>query len=294
VDAQVLESRIRHGGHAGRRQRADAQLHDVAVAHDGHDVCGDFLLHGVGHNGFFVHLRPLVSFAVHFHPVVDVVDGNRVEAAAFRPGIVGAHFEDDFLGGLFEDLAAVGPVGHVEVAVVVRRGGRVEPPVDAALLPVAMGKPVVVGPDAARPAPGRPAGCAVFFPRLAVPGEEEMLVHAVEALTRIDLLQLRMGVKIAGQPKLDVAEVAGSRPQPLGDRFRTDGGIAADGSVVDPVARPDHVGDLPGGSFLVAYFLLNRCCHTSLSSLCLSPRSVPKILLHINNIPTLQDITSVW
>ena len=44
MDAKVLESRVRHGGDACGRERADAELNDVPVPHDAHDVLGDGLL----------------------------------------------------------------------------------------------------------------------------------------------------------------------------------------------------------------------------------------------------------
>ncbi|PKK92449.1 MAG: hypothetical protein CVV62_00260, partial [Tenericutes bacterium HGW-Tenericutes-7] len=196
---------------------------------------------------------------------VQMPDMDGIETSAFGPGVIGSYFKDNFFRRLTEDFGTVGPVGHIKVTVIVRRGGRVEPPVDAALFPLATGKPVMMRPYAARPAPGRPTGHAVFFSGFAVPGEKEMFMNAVILLLRIDLLQFRVGIKVAREPKLDVLKLAGPSAQALRNRFGANGGIAADRSVINPVAGLYHVGDLTCRSFLVANFLLYRCRHSILS-----------------------------
>jgi len=92
-----------------------------------------------------------------------------------------------------------------------------------------------------------------------------MFMHAVVLLHRIDLLQFRMRIKVAGKPELDVVKIAFPSAQTLGDRFGADSGITADRAVINPIAGLDHFGNLLGCSFFISDLLLYRCRHSLLS-----------------------------
>ena len=63
-------------------------------------MLGDGFLFWFRLDGLFIDLGPFVFLYVNFDPVIDVIDVDRVETAAFGPGIVGTDLDDALLGTL--------------------------------------------------------------------------------------------------------------------------------------------------------------------------------------------------
>ncbi len=225
-------------------------------------MLGNLHFHRFCLDGLFIDLGPFILGAVHFHPVIDFVDIDGVEAAALRPGVVGTYFKDGLLRCLAKDIAVVGSVGHVKVAPLVRRCCSVEPPVDAAFFLYGIDKSIVMGVHAVSPSPLRPVRDAIGVSGLAVPGEEEEFMDAMIFLHGVELLEFRMGIEHCVKPELDILQLAFAGTESLGNGFRTYGGVAAGAAVVDPVAGFDHICNLFCRSLLVTNFLLNGCCHS--------------------------------
>jgi len=263
VDAEIPEAGVGHCADTGRGQGADAELDDIPVPHDRHDVVGDGLFLGLGLDGPLVDLGPPVPFHVHLDPVVDLVDVDRIEAAALGPGVVGSHLDDGLLGALGEDAGIVRAVGKIRESVRIPGGRRVPPPVEAPLLLHGVDEAVMAKPHPHGPSPLRPAGHLVCVAGLAAPGEEEILVEAVVFLLGVHLLEFEMGIEHGVVPDLDVFHLAGAGAEAPCQLLHALRGVTPDGSGLDPVPRLDHVHDLLGCPFLIADFLLHRRRHSA-------------------------------
>ena len=200
---------------------------------------------------------------VHLDPVVDVVDVDRVEAAALCPGIVGANLDDRLLGALGEDIGVVRAVGEVGEPVLVPGARCVDPPVETAVCLHGVDEAVMAEPHAHGPSPMCPARDAIGVAGLAVPGEEEVLVEAVVFLLGVYLLEFRVGEEVRVVPDFDVLELAGPRADALREFLHAFRGVASNGAGLNPLAGLHHVEDLLRGSFLVADFLLYGCRHSA-------------------------------
>jgi len=60
MNAQVLETGVRHSANAGGGERTDPELDDVPVPHNGHDMLGDGFLFWFRLDGLFIDLWPFV------------------------------------------------------------------------------------------------------------------------------------------------------------------------------------------------------------------------------------------